>query len=64
MSEEAKQARLLAFYNCLTNTDKGLVLKILEVIHKRNQCINEDSFNNDLGIENSNINNPLNSICE
>jgi len=34
MSEEAKQARLLAFYNCLTNTDKGLVLKILEVIQK------------------------------
>ena len=63
-SREARQARLLAFFNCLTNKDKGLVLKILEVIQKEKQDINEDSLENDFGIGNPNTANPLNRTCE
>jgi len=62
MTAEARQARLLAFFNCLTNKDKSLVLKILEVIHKENQDISGDSFGNDLDTRNSNTDNPLNCI--
>jgi hypothetical protein len=48
MKEEAKQARLLAFFNRLTDNDKGLVLKVVEVIRKENQGISGDSFDDDL----------------
>jgi len=64
MKGEARQARLLAFFNCLTNKDKGLVLKVLEVIHKENQGINGDNLENNFGIENSKTDNPLNCTCK
>jgi len=54
MKEEARQARVLAFFNCLSSKDKGLVLKILEVIHKENQGISQDSLEDGLGIEDPN----------
>jgi hypothetical protein len=60
----SRQARLLAFFNRLANKDKGLVLKVLEVIYKENQGISGDSLENDFCIENSNTDNPLNCTHE
>ena len=64
MKGPARQARLLAFYNCLTNKDKSLVLKVLEIINKENLGISGDSLENDFGIENSNTVNPSNHTLE
>jgi hypothetical protein len=64
MKGDARQARLLAFFNRLTNKDKGLVLKVLEVIHKENQGSSGDSLENDFGSGNSSTGNPLNHTLE
>ena len=63
MKGEARQARLLAFFNCLTNKDKSLVLKVLEIINKENLGISGDSLENVCNIENSSADNPLNHAC-
>jgi len=64
MNEAARQARLLAFFSSLSNKDKGLVLKVLGVIHKENQGNSGDSLENDLCIEISNTDNPLDRTRE
>ena len=43
MDKEARGARLLVFFNRLTNKDKDLVLKILEQIQKEKKGIGRDS---------------------
>ena len=37
MKEEARQSKLLAFFNQLSGKDKDLVLKVTETIHKENK---------------------------
>jgi hypothetical protein len=45
MKEDAKKARLLAFFNSLSNSDKDLVLKVSEAIQEENQDTDEHRQN-------------------
>jgi hypothetical protein len=41
MKEDAKKARLLAFFNVLSNSDKDLVLKVSETIQEETRDTDE-----------------------
>ena len=54
MDKEARRARLLAFFNRLTNSNKDLVLKISEAIQEKRQDVSGDSSETGFIIKTSN----------